>query len=108
MSDTTAGLLTIAALIVCLTAVYMPFGDYMARVFTSPKHWGVERRVYRLLGVNPDAEQTARSYTYGVLGFSLVSIVALFAILVGQGALPFDRACPACRGTWVSTRRSHS
>jgi len=94
VSDGAAGLLTIAALIALLAAVYVPFGDYMARVFTSPKHWGVEKRVYRLLGVNPDAEQTARSYTYSVLGFSLVSIVALFAILIGQQALPFDRDLP--------------
>ncbi|MDR7085766.1 K+-transporting ATPase ATPase A chain [Aeromicrobium panaciterrae] len=91
MSDTTAGLLTIAALIALLAAVYVPLGDYMARVFTSPRHWGFEKRVYRLLGVNPDSEQTARSYTYSVLGFSAVSIVALFAILIGQQALPFDR-----------------
>ncbi|GAA3528253.1 potassium-transporting ATPase subunit KdpA [Aeromicrobium panaciterrae] len=91
MSDTSAGLLTIAALVALLAAVHVPFGDYMARVFTSPKHWRVEKRVYRLLRVDPDAEQTARSYTYSVLGFSLVSMVALFAILVGQRALPFDR-----------------
>ena len=94
MSDSTAGLLTVAILIACLAAVYVPFGDHMARVFTSPRHWGVEKRVYRLFGVNPDAEQTARSYTYSVLGFSVVSIAWLFAILVGQQALPFDRDLP--------------
>ncbi len=64
LSDGAAGMLTIAALIALLAAVYAPFGDYMAHVFTTPKHWGVDKRAYRLFGVNPDAEQTARSYTY--------------------------------------------
>ncbi|WP_332661808.1 potassium-transporting ATPase subunit KdpA [Aeromicrobium sp.] len=91
MSDTASGLLTIAVLVSLLAIVYVPFGDYLARVYTSPSHWRVERRLYRLVGVNPDAQQTARSYTMSVLGFSLVSIVVLFLILVGQSALPFDR-----------------
>lgn len=91
MSDTASGLLTIAVLVSLLAVVYVPFGDYMARVYTSPAHWRVERRLYRLVGVNPDAQQTARSYTMSVLGFSLVSVVVLFLILVVQNALPFDR-----------------
>src|ERR1700712_5737816 len=94
MSDTTAGLLTIAALIVLLAAVYVPFGDYMARIFTTTKHWRVEQRIYRLLGVNANAEQSARSYTVSVLSFSLISTIVLSLILVGQTALPFDRGLP--------------
>jgi K+-transporting ATPase ATPase A chain len=94
MSDTTGGLLTIAALIILLAAVHKPFGDYMAHVFTSPKHWRVEQRIYRLLGVNANSEQSARSYTVSVLGFSLISTVVLFLILIGQKALPFDRGLP--------------
>ena len=62
MSDTFGGLLTIALLLALLAAVYVPLGDYMARVYTSTTHLRVERAVYRLTGVNPDAEQGARSY----------------------------------------------
>ncbi|CAN5400220.1 potassium-transporting ATPase subunit KdpA [soil metagenome] len=94
MNDTVSGLLTIAALIGVLALVYVPFGDYMARVFTSTKHTRVESRIYRLAGVDPNAEQSARAYTLSILGFSLVSIVALFAILVGQSHLPFGRDLP--------------
>ena len=36
----------------------------MARVFTSTTHLRVERAIYRLTGVNPDAEQSARSYAH--------------------------------------------
>ncbi len=94
MNDTTSGLLTLAALVALLALVHVPFGDYMARVFTSASHSRVETRLYRLVGVNPDAPQSSRSYTLSVLGFSLVSIVALFAILIGQQALPFGRDLP--------------
>ena len=91
MNDTASGLLTLAVLVTLLALVYVPLGDYMARVFTTPSHWRIEKRVYRLIGVNPDSGQSARSYTLSVLGFSLISIVLLFAILVGQSLLPFDR-----------------
>lgn len=91
MSDAASGLLTIAVLVSLLAVMYVPFGDYMARVYTTPSHWRVERRLYGLVGVNPDAQQTARSYTMSVLGFSLVSILVLYGILVGQSVLPLGR-----------------
>ncbi len=94
MNDTTSGLLTLAALVALLAVVHVPFGDHMARVFTTTKHSRVEARLYRLIGVDPDAAQSSRAYILSVLGFSLVSIVALFAILVGQQALPLDRDLP--------------
>jgi K+-transporting ATPase ATPase A chain len=94
VSDTIGGLLSIALLVALLAAVYVPYGDYMARVYTSTKHLRVERLVYRLSGVNPDAEQGARSYATSVIGFSLVSIVVLMGIQLGQAALPMDRDLP--------------
>lgn len=101
MSDTVSGLLTVAALVALLAAAYVPLGDHMARVFTSTRHLRVERAVYRLSGVDPDAEQGARSYATGVVGFSLVSIVVLMAIQLGQAALPMDRGLPGV-GFWMS------
>ena len=94
MSDTLGGLLTIALLLALLAAAYVPLGDYMARVYTSTTHLRVERAVYRLTGVNPAAEQGARSYATSVIGFSLVSIVVLMGIQLGQAALPMDRDLP--------------
>ena len=91
MSDTLSGLLTIAALIVLLAIVHVPLGDYMARVFTSTRHGRVERAVYRVTGVDPDAEMSPRGYVTSLLAFSLVSILVLVAILMGQAALPWDR-----------------
>ncbi|QCX27385.1 potassium-transporting ATPase subunit KdpA [Nocardioides jishulii] len=91
MSDTTAGLLTVAVLVLFLAFVHRPLGDHMARVYDSRHHRRVERLVYRLAGVDPDAEQSARAYVLSVVGFSLVGVVLMAAILMGQAALPFDR-----------------
>jgi K+-transporting ATPase ATPase A chain len=101
VTDTLGGLLTIALLVALLAAVYAPYGDYMARVYTSTTHLRVERLVYRLSGVDPDAEQGARSYATSVVGFSLVSIVVLMGIQLGQAALPMDRDLPGV-GFWMS------
>ncbi|WP_375424125.1 potassium-transporting ATPase subunit KdpA [uncultured Friedmanniella sp.] len=91
MGDTAAGLLQILALLVLLALVYVPLGDYLAAVLTPARHNRAERVTYRLIGVDPDGQQDARSYTLAVLGFSAVSIVVLFAILVGQAHLPYSR-----------------
>ncbi len=91
MSDTAGGLLSIAVLIALLALVHVPLGDYMARVFTSTRHLRIERGIYQLTGVNPDAEQSPKAYALSVVGFSLVSIVVLMGILVGQAHLPMAR-----------------
>ncbi|WP_058234759.1 potassium-transporting ATPase subunit KdpA [Devriesea agamarum] len=80
----------IALLIAILAVLYVPLGGYMARIFTAPGHWRIERLVYRLIGADPDSEQTAFRYTRSVLGFSLVSIVVLYALLRLQEFLPLN------------------
>lgn len=88
MSGTLAGLLTILTLVAALAIAYRPLGDYMAHVVTTPKHWRVERVVYRLVGADPEAEQGYRTYAVAALAFSAVSIVALTILLLVQGWLP--------------------
>jgi potassium-transporting ATPase potassium-binding subunit len=79
MGATAAGVAFIASLIVALAVAYRPLGDYMYRVVTSAKHWRVERGIYRLVGVNPDSEQSWGIYARSVLGFSAVSVLFLYA-----------------------------
>jgi K+-transporting ATPase ATPase A chain len=93
MSDTLAGLLQVGALLLLLVAVYVPFGNYLAHVFTTDKHWRVERWLYRLVRIDPNSEQRWTTYAGGVLGLSFVSIVLLYLLQRLQPLLPlgFDR-----------------
>jgi K+-transporting ATPase ATPase A chain len=91
MSSTTwAGLGQLALLIVALALVYKPLGDYMARVFTSEKHWRAERALYRLVRVNPESEQRWTTYAGGVLAFSVVGVVLLYLLQRVQSNLPWS------------------
>ena len=80
MSTTTAGFLFILCLVAALAAAYRPLGDYLYLVVNSSKHSRVERGVYRVVGVNPTAEQTWGVYARSVLAFSAVSILFLYAL----------------------------
>ena len=85
MSDTTAGLLQIGALLAALALCYRPLGGYMARVFTSERDLRVERVVYRVVGVDPRADQRWSVYAASVIAFSLVSVVGLYALQRAPG-----------------------
>ncbi|HVX46452.1 MAG TPA: potassium-transporting ATPase subunit KdpA [Mycobacteriales bacterium] len=79
MSTTMAGILFLVSLLVVLAVVHVPAGDYMYRVFTGRRHLRVERALYRVVGVDPDAEQTWTVYLRSVLAFSAVSVLFLYA-----------------------------
>ncbi|KRE27729.1 potassium-transporting ATPase subunit A [Mycobacterium sp. Soil538] len=99
MSSTTAGILFLVSLVVALAAVHVPLGDYMYRVYSSAKHFGGERAIYRLIGADPKAEQTWGAYARSVLAFSAVSILFLFVLQLVQGRLPLHLNDPATRMT---------
>ena len=44
MSSALAGWLQLGLLVLALAVCYMPVGNYMAHIFTTDKHWRVERR----------------------------------------------------------------
>ncbi|MGH3777143.1 MAG: potassium-transporting ATPase subunit KdpA [Pseudonocardiaceae bacterium] len=90
MSTTAAGLLQVALLLAVLAAVYKPLGDYMARVYTAKNHLRAERVIYRLVRVDPNADQRWTTYAAGVLGFSAVSIVFLYLLQRLQSWLPLS------------------
>ncbi|MFF0879881.1 potassium-transporting ATPase subunit KdpA [Micromonospora aurantiaca (nom. illeg.)] len=102
MSMTTAGVLFVLSLVVALVAVHRPFGDYMHRVVAGTRSSRVERGIYRLVGVNPAAEQTWGVYARSVLAFSAVSLLFLYAFQRLQNhlwlSLGFDPVVP--HGAW--------
>jgi potassium-transporting ATPase potassium-binding subunit len=85
------------ALLAALVAVTAPpLGRYMAHVYGNDKTRGervfsaVERPIYRLCRVDPTQEQRWTTYAIAVIGFSLVSLLVLYAQLRLQGVLPFN------------------
>jgi K+-transporting ATPase ATPase A chain len=90
MTATTAGILFIGSLLLALAAVHVPLGDYMYRVFTSPRHLRVERGLYRLIGTDPEGGQRWSAYARSVLAFSLVSVLFLYAVQRLQSHLPLS------------------
>ncbi|MER5551741.1 potassium-transporting ATPase subunit KdpA [Streptomyces sp. NPDC002793] len=88
MSPVTAGVLQFLALISALALAYRPLGDYMARVYSSEKHYRPEKWIYRAIGANPSASMHWPAYLRGVLAFSAVSVLFLYALQRLQGVLP--------------------
>jgi K+-transporting ATPase ATPase A chain len=74
-----------------------PLGRYMARVFAGTNGFSrklggpIERVLYRLAGVDPNREQTWKSYAMAVLGFSLLTQLVTYVMLRMQDSPPFPR-----------------
>jgi K+-transporting ATPase ATPase A chain len=94
MSDTTAGLLQVGLLLAALAACYRPLGAYMARVYTTDHDSRVERAIYRVVGVDPRADQRWPVYARAVLAFSAVSVLGLYALQRFQPHLPLSLGFP--------------
>jgi K+-transporting ATPase ATPase A chain len=94
MSDSAAGWLQVAALVLLLAASYRPLGDYMAHILTSRKHWRGERTLYKIIGVDPEADQSWGVYLRSVLAISVVGIIMLYLILRVQDVLMLNLGMP--------------
>ena len=99
MSELAPTLGQIAILVVLLAATVPLLGRHLAHLYTSDQHLALERGTYKLLRVDPEADQHWRTYAMAVLGFSLVGVLVLFAfgrlqqhlpLSLGFGALPTE------------------
>lgn len=88
MSPVLAGVLQLLALALALALAYRPLGDYMARVYSSKKHYAPEKWIYKAVGANPNAEMRWPAYLRSVLAFSAVSVLFLYLLQRLQGHLP--------------------
>ena len=102
MSEVLPALGQIAALVLLLALTVPLLGRYLAHVYTSDRHLAPERVAYRVLRVDPDADQHWRSYAMSVLGFCLVGILVLFGFGRLQQHLPLSLGFPALptEGAW--------
>jgi K+-transporting ATPase ATPase A chain len=90
MNSALAGVLQLVLLVLALVACYKPLGDYIAKVFTSEKHLRVESGFYRVMGIDPDADQRWGTYARSMLAFSVVSVLFLYLVERIQHWLPYS------------------
>jgi K+-transporting ATPase ATPase A chain len=90
MGSNTAGAIFIVALVAALALSYRPVGDYLAGTYLDSRHLRAERLIYRVSGINPDADQTWSAYLRSVLAFSVASVLLVYLILRAQHSLPFN------------------
>ncbi|MGH3268876.1 MAG: potassium-transporting ATPase subunit KdpA [Trebonia sp.] len=90
MNPSLAGLLQIVLLVAALAVCYKPLGDYIARVFMSPKHLRAESAFYRVMGIDTEADQRWGAYARSMLAFSGTCVLFLYLLQRIQHWLPYS------------------
>ena len=92
------GWLELAIFLIVLLLITKPLGLYLVQVldthgktFMDPVVKPVEKITYRLLGVDPEKEQSWLQYTIALLVFTVVTVLFTYAILRLQGFLPLNQ-----------------
>lgn len=85
-------MLQIIVFFIFVILVTKPTGLYLEAVFTGKFRWLslLERTTFRLLGINPNEDQTWNKYAVSLLAFSAISFLATYALLRLQGWLPMN------------------
>ena len=90
------GWLQLILYFVVLIALVKPLGAFMARVYEGQPtrlDWiigPIERLIYRLSGVNPQAEMNWKTYAFAMLLFNLFGLLAVYFLQRVQGVLPLN------------------
>ncbi|MDD2770571.1 MAG: potassium-transporting ATPase subunit KdpA, partial [Methylococcus sp.] len=92
---TANGLLQIFVYVGVLLALAKPLGSYMAAVYegrSAAARWlaPIERLIYRIAGVDPQAEMRWTGYAAAFLLFNLLGALAVFALQRFQAVLPLN------------------
>ena len=96
MSAEFIGLLAVYLAVLLAVAPFL--GRYIRAAMESPQSrlttWGrpLERGIYRLAGIDPQAEMGWQRYALAVLAFNIVGIAAVYALQRLQGVLPLNPA----------------
>ncbi|MCU4182994.1 potassium-transporting ATPase subunit KdpA [Acidiferrimicrobium sp. IK] len=83
---------TIVSMVVVLVIAWRFLGAYMVAVYENRTRWlaVLERPIYRVIGVDADAEQSWQRYGASVIVFSGVVLVIGYVLLRLQGHLPLN------------------
>jgi K+-transporting ATPase ATPase A chain len=95
MTASLAGILQVLLLVAALAACYRPLGDYIAGALAGGRHWRPELAFYRLMGVDPEADQRWGQYARSLLAFSAVSVLLVYLMERTQHWLPLANGMPA-------------
>src|ERR1017187_9552941 len=83
---------TIVAMIVVLAIAWRFLGAYMVSVYEGRTRWlsSIERPIYKIAGIDPDAEQSWQRYGASLIIFSGVILLIGYTFLRLQGHLPLN------------------
>ena len=90
------GVLQIVLFLGVLIALVKPLGSYMARVYAgertllTPLLGPIERGLYRLAGVKPDAEASWKSYAAALLLVNFIGFAVVYLLQRMQAVLPLN------------------
>jgi len=93
---TAIGLLQIGLCLVVLLALVKPLGQYMALAYDGQVPFvervlgPVERGIYRLCGIDSQAETSWKTYTVAMLAFNLLGLAVVYALQRLQHLLPLN------------------
>ena len=84
--------LTLLALVVLLAIAWRYLGAYMVSVYQGKTKClrVIEKPIYSIIGVDPEAEQSWQRYSISVIAFSGVAILISYLIFRLQGSLPLN------------------
>jgi K+-transporting ATPase ATPase A chain len=83
---------TIVVLVVFLAIAWRFLGSYMVSVYEGRVRWlaVIERPIYRVIGVDPENEQSWQRYAASMIVFSAVAILISYLFFRLQGHLPLN------------------
>lgn len=93
---TSSGIFQIILFLVVLTLLVKPAGLYLLRVYNGERTFldfvlkPIERLIYAITRVEAEREMNWKQYGAGVLVFSLLSTLAVYAVQRLQGVLPLN------------------
>lgn len=89
-------LIQLALFLTILTFIALILGEYMAKIFKGEKTLlsfilqPIEKILYKLFGVDETTEMDWKAYSFSLIIFNVLGIIALFALQELQHVLPFN------------------
>ena len=93
---TSNGIVRILLFLVVVFLLVKPVGSYMARVYEGERTFldrlvrPLERWLYRICTIDPQADMPWQTYTIAMLAFTIAGLLLLYALQRLQGVLPFN------------------